>query len=152
MKRTTKPIEVGLAAALLLATAACSGPVEPAPSAQEASFERAGDLHLSIGETKVVPGTSVRVTFVGVAEDSRCPVDVVCVWQGNVEAVLDLEVAGSGPAVRAHLNTAVEPDAVGFGGLTFTIAAVRPLPYDGREIDPEDYRIALGVEDGEGAG
>ena len=39
---------------------------------------------LELGQSAVLDEPAVTVTFTGVPSDSRCPIDVVCVWAGMV--------------------------------------------------------------------
>jgi hypothetical protein len=107
--------------------------------------EDAQDLELSAGEEIAIPGTVLRVGFIGVAEDSRCPIDVVCVWEGNAAVELGL-TAGSGPTHQIVLNTGIDPDAVDFMGVRVTLVGVSPYPREGQGIPPEDYVVTLRVE------
>src|SRR5690242_20678884 len=55
------------------------------------------EFSLSLGRTAAVTGTPYRITFNRVTEDSRCPVDVTCVWAGD--AKIELTIArNSAPA------------------------------------------------------
>ncbi|MFH1764671.1 MAG: hypothetical protein ABIF09_10810 [Gemmatimonadota bacterium] len=42
-------------------------------------------------------GSVLRFSFGEVLEDSRCPVDVTCVWAGNAKVVIGI-AAGMGPS------------------------------------------------------
>ena len=62
---------------LFLLTIACtSAPATPSPD---------GTITLRFGESAVVGGTRISFTDVN---DSRCPKDVVCVWEGDVAVSL----------------------------------------------------------------
>lgn len=56
----------------------------------------AREFELRPGESALVDGTNLRLTFVGVVEDSRCPIDAICVWAGN--ARIRLHAGGSAEA------------------------------------------------------
>ena len=43
---------------------------------------------LPIGQTASVAGTDTRLTFSEVREDSRCPTDVTCVWEGDAKIMV----------------------------------------------------------------
>ncbi|MGD2071194.1 MAG: hypothetical protein PVI57_21175 [Gemmatimonadota bacterium] len=141
-----------VAATLLVVVGGCAGPAGPDLSSEASNRDVAGEVELAPGRTATIPGTSVAVTLVAVEEDSRCPVDVVCVWQGNLRAVLDLEAPGMGPDARVGLNTALEPTAVDFAGLTLAIVEARPVPRSDVTIEPDDYRVTVRatVSDGRG--
>jgi len=55
---------------------------------------------LPLGQTATLRGSSARITFAQVREDSRCPVDVTCVWAGDAKIELTVSTNGSGNDVR----------------------------------------------------
>lgn len=71
--------------AAILVAAACVEPSVEVPLDQ--------DFELALGRTVSIAGTPQRVTFEAVPEDSRCPIDAVCVWAGN--ARVSLRVTGT---------------------------------------------------------
>lgn len=89
----------------------------PVAEAQAAPLDTL--VTLDLGEERTVGG--IDLAFVNVEEDSRCPVDVTCVWAG--QAIVEVRVDG---ASRALL---LSPDAV-------------PEAEPGREREGEFY-VAL---------
>jgi hypothetical protein len=128
--------------ALALLVAACGLSTDPA---LEAGSQESRQIAVSIGQDVVVPGTALRVGFLGLESDSRCPTGVVCVWQGDAAAKIGL-TAGSGPTHPQVLHTALEPGSVDFGGVRVTLLDVAPWPVDGQPTDPDDYVVTLRVE------
>ncbi len=76
-------------------------------------------------------------------EDSRCPKDVVCVWEGEVEAslVLDLDEASDYFVVVSSMR----PDTT-IAGYKFTLIEVTPYPESTETIPQEDYVVRLLIE------
>ncbi|MEJ2151736.1 MAG: hypothetical protein P8Y29_01985, partial [Gemmatimonadota bacterium] len=77
--------------------AACNDSATELPTGGEAESEaNLVDVTVGFGEQVAVPGTSLRIGLVDVAEDGRCPArdvegnPIVCVWQGNANLVLAL--------------------------------------------------------------
>jgi hypothetical protein len=139
---TTRPGRLVLAALTPLLGAACADQVPggPAPAAQEVL---ADSLVMAPGDAVVVG--HLWLAFLEVAEDSRCPIDVVCVWQGNAAVQIAVGL-GRGPGVPRTLNTS-EPDVpVEFGGYRVTLLQVRPAPQAGVPILSEDYRAVFQIE------
>ena len=108
-------------------TGDASLPSDPQPApAQIPSTETSGldavptgEVRVALGESVAVDGVPVR--FVRVAEDSRCPPGVTCVWAGRarVELVIGgethvLSVPGYGPDDQ--------PTEATVGGLTVRVA------------------------------
>ncbi len=133
--------------ALPVLLAACAGSTDPAPSgsAQDSVLAEPVELDLAYGQEQTVPGTTLSLRFDRAVQDSRCPVDVVCVWQGNAEIELGTTL-GSGPSVGFRLNTALDPRSFDFGGYRVSLTGVSPEPHAGVAIEPDVYRVSLRVE------
>ena len=65
------------------------GPVDP--SAEP------GPFRVGIGQTVTIESESLAISFSEVVEDSRCALNVVCVWEGR--AVIRVELASAGKPV-----------------------------------------------------
>ena len=109
-------------ALLALALAAAAAPL----SAQSAMVSTSGggrseiSMTVPLGRTAMFNGTPVRP--VRVIEDSRCPMDVTCVWRGR----LRVEVAIG----RARVRTVTLEDGkpIPFEGGLLTLVGTRPAP------------------------
>ena len=71
---------------------ACAG----ATSHDEPSQALAQTLTLRIGD-KVALGDQGVLRYVRTANDSRCPVDVQCVWAGDAEVLFEFSIAPGKP-------------------------------------------------------
>ena len=80
-------------------------------------------------------------------EDSRCPVDVTCVWEGNARLVMTGVVAGEERPFE--LNTAYNPVAgpreATVDGYLIELTGLDPHPRVGQSIPPARYRATLRV-------
>jgi hypothetical protein len=85
-----------MAIALVVLSASCNSTPRTAP-------ELAQEFVLPLHETAAVKDTPLRIRFAEVSEDSRCPSNVVCVWQGNGR--IRLEVVANGAQESVLLNT-----------------------------------------------
>jgi hypothetical protein len=97
-----------------------------------------------MGESTAIGSTGVTITFRAVTEDSRCPLNAVCVWQGNGRVALTL-ANGYGATRDATLNTALDPRRLDFAGLRITLSGLAPHP-TGDPIDPADYVATFRIE------
>ena len=97
----------------------------------------------------------LRVTFINVLSDSRCPIHALCVWAGDAEVALRIKV-GNQPAKTMTLHTNLKPKVLvipanppGTVGIpksyVISIAALNPLPVAGKKTKPEDYRLKLNI-------
>ena len=83
----------------------CRAPAaeRPREGSEPARVRLGQEFNLRAGQRAAVEGEGFGVRFVSVENDSRCPVDATCVWQGNAEVLIEAEAGGS-PAVL-KLNT-----------------------------------------------
>lgn len=131
--------------ALLVALVACGDPAGPEVTPDTAVVPASTDMTLRMGEEQSVGGSVVRIVFARVVEDSRCPVDVVCVWAGN--AVVELGIrAGMGPTFPLQVNSTLQPQSAEWNDITVTLLDIQPAPRAGVPIRPEDYVVKIRVE------
>lgn len=97
---------------------------------------------LRIGESRQVG--PVDVFFARVPEDSRCPVDVVCVWEGNAVVELHMSV-GKRPSEPIRLNSNLEPRVVEWNGLQLRLIDLVPHPRSNAPPDPEGFTAELRI-------
>jgi len=125
-----------VSAVLLLTLAiACS------PSGPTARLDQ--NFILAPGESAKVTGADVRVRFVGVQGDSRCPADAICIQGGD--AIVRVEVlASTGGASTYDLHTA-KSEPVRHGEVSIALVELTPYPFASRPTQPGDYRATLRV-------
>lgn len=136
--------------ALLLALAACATPSQPGGAGAPATaiqVQTNRQFEIAVGQEARLEGTSIVLRFGGVANDSRCPSDVQCVWAGNALVVLSLR-QGEGPATDASLNTTLDPKITKFGGYSIKLVDLKPVPNTGKAIAAGEYVATLEVNPG----
>jgi hypothetical protein len=120
-----------LGAVALIAIAAGCATVESAVVADPGVA-----FSLPLGKTATVNGTSVRITFNRVADDSRCPLDVQCVWAGD--AKIELTVAGQGGRADPKVISITPPNnEAASGNLRIRLVGLAPAP---RQSEPPASR------------
>ncbi len=98
---------------------------------------------LAPGESATVEGLSLRVQFLRVSGDSRCPADVLCIQGGD--AIVHLRASGSVTA-DYELHTGGPPHSVTTPtGYRIELTELQPYPFSSRTISPGDYRATLVV-------
>jgi hypothetical protein len=133
------------AAVLIASLAACSSgtaaPVDAtAQTNQQVVTREIGKaFEMKIGETIGVG--DLVLTFQRVENDSRCPIDAVCVWTGDAEIALRVQ-QGSQAAVAA-LHTHVEPRRTIWNGYTIQFVSLAPSLSASSPVDPAQYRAQL---------
>ncbi|SKB56758.1 hypothetical protein [Sphingopyxis flava] len=81
---------------------------------------------------------------VEILEDSRCPVDVRCIWAGEVR----LKMLWIRPGNRAQPFEAILGKRVPLADGTFLLEGVTPQKMVDRPIGPEDYRFSFRFDGG----
>jgi hypothetical protein len=94
---------------------------------------------LPLGKTASVNGNSARITFNKVTDDSRCPVDVVCVWAGDAKVELAISRDGSPADTRVISITSPDNEAVS-GNLRIRLVGLAPAP---RQSEPSARRAYI---------
>jgi hypothetical protein len=127
-------------AAVLLLLASCStSPTGPRAVSVGDRFT------LAPGQTAQVEGSGLRVTFESVTADSRCPLDVTCVWEGDAVVVVSLRPASAG-AAQHELHTAGRyPSEAEEGDYRVRLVDLAPAPRQGGSSRPGDYRATFVV-------
>ena len=103
------------------------------------------EFQIKFGEQVLIEGTKFRLTFVNVANDSRCPRDVVCAWAGNAEVKLDLKKKPKQNTTSVVLNTTMNPRDTEFRGFTIRLVTLKPDRVSTTTINPADYEATLVV-------
>ena len=98
------------------------------------------EFEIKIGERVSVEG--LKLSFEAVTEDSRCPVDVTCVWAGNAKVILKLSRLRR-RASQLKLNTGLEPRHLPFDGYDVKLVGISPSRKKAERIKRGDYVARL---------
>ncbi len=136
--RKTVIFLAGVIGIIALLAGCAGGNVDTIPAALNATFT------LAVGQTGVIAGEDLQLRFENVIEDSRCPLDVQCVWEGRASYTVQLTYQGD--SYDMILTEA------GLGGvahdtfLDYAItASLLPYPEGPGEIAGDKYRLRLTV-------
>jgi len=102
------------------------------------------EFTLKVGESTNVKGTRLRIRFVAVENDSRCPSDVTCVWAGNAAVRLQLGMGSRSKTVT--LNSSNSPSftsEIEYQGYKVKLVGLSPYPRSNQKIEKRDYRATL---------
>lgn len=94
------------------------------------------EFSLAAGKSATISGTPYRITFNRVIEDSRCPVDVQCVWAGD--AKIELTVSRSSAARDTRVISLTPPNSeLTVGDVKIRFVSLAPTP---RQSEPPASR------------
>ena len=99
---------------------------------------------LSVGATARVDPAQLRLEFVDVSGDSRCPADALCIWGGDAVVQLRATAGTAGTTLELHTGDAAKAFAV-FQGLRVELKELQPYPFSSRTIAKGDYKATLTV-------
>ena len=122
---------------MCLAVVSCGA----ARTQQPAAVVLGAEITLAPGTAAAVTGAEMTVRFVGVTEDSRCPVDATCVWQGEAKAQLAIEIS----RVSSQVTLVIGDNTIA-GGYRVTLVRVEPRPSSTAPIAAGDYRATLKID------
>jgi hypothetical protein len=108
---------------------------------------RLGDeISIPIGETARIQGEQLQIRFLEISEDSRCPRNVTCVWEGRAVAVVEV--------LKGNASQKIELVEQGLTDTPFKkqykeyefVFKILPYPEDAEvQISPDEYRLMLTV-------
>lgn len=122
--------------ALLLIATAC----DESPSGPTAGLDTA--FTLAPRQTTAIAGTDMTVRFDGVAGDSRCPADAICILGGDAQVQITVEGIGARRHHDLHTGTMAP---VRHDDFTIALIELAPYPFSSRTIAPGEYRATLRV-------
>lgn len=80
--------------------------------------------------------------FIAVADDSRCPTQVQCVWAGDALVLIE-SARAAGDARLDTLHTNLDPRAVVLGRVELRLVRLDPYPETPGPIPPGQYVVTL---------
>ena len=112
------------------------------------------EIVLHINESVMIHPDGFVITFNAVPEESRCPTNVNCIWEGR--AIIQLMVENRERVYETFLETPntqqTTGQAVNLFGRTIRLVQVAPYPFENDIITPKQYRIMIRVDEWENIG
>ena len=102
------------------------------------------EFSLSIGQKAAIRGENLQITFLEVLEDSRCPKDVTCIWEGRATSVVSIVSNNTTEIELSEPGLTVSPYQYTFRDYWITFHLL-PYPEVGKEISKEQYRLTMSV-------
>jgi hypothetical protein len=100
---------------------------------------------ITAGQTATVRGEGLVITFEAVEQDSRCPVDVTCVWEGDATVRVSI-VQPPREKQAFELHTAGSlARRVTYGAFELELSDLQPRPRSTADIPRDQYRVTLAV-------
>ena len=107
----------------------------------EAVMER--EFKIKYGQELTVKGQELKVTFASLLDDSRCPVNATCVWEGDAEILIGVRQANMEESqIALHTNQKFR-QAGKYQRYAIRLVALDPYPRTDFETKPGDYIATL---------
>ena len=100
-------------------------------------------IGLRMGETASID-SELEMTLLNV-EDSRCPSDVTCIWQGTVSAKIQLQKGAQDLGTYTIPMETMEDNEQTFDGYYIRLTNIEPYPVSIMSIQPTDYVLTFFV-------
>lgn len=72
---------------------------------QRAKISNSGNnlMTIELGKSAKIPNSDIRILFQNIAEDSRCPAGVTCIWEGV--AIVNMQAESGGKTENFQIAT-----------------------------------------------
>jgi hypothetical protein len=114
-------------------------------TSQDPDIQASLDTPFELAVGQVAGVGDIKIEFWNVTEDSRCPTDVQCVWEGRVK--IELRLSGEDTIETVQLSPVSGEDTTEYGGLQIRLLEVNPAPVSTEDLEISDYRIQLVVSE-----
>ena len=123
-----------MAAATAIAALAALSAVS---ATEAAGHEFEALIELEVGAATYVDDADFTIEFTKVLEDSRCPINLLCVWAGNARILVTIsERPDDAPPVALELDSALnmERTAALENGIAISLVAIGPARIAGPSV------------------
>lgn len=102
-------------------------------------------FQLKIQQVAAIEADYLKIQFLDVSDDSRCPVDVQCFWAGQATVVIGIVKDGNNLGnVNLVLGAASQEQATAhFDDYTISLLELTPYPQRNQQIELSDYTATL---------
>jgi hypothetical protein len=125
-------LALAIAALAIAAGCATSNPGDPTGPLRPGALTLDDTVSVALGGSVITRDGAVRVSFLEKLADSRCGIDAICIWAGDVGALLRIETLGRSGEGRVH--TALSPKEFLLGDYRISLVDMHPYPGDKRPL------------------
>jgi hypothetical protein len=118
--------------------------ISPACTSENVAASLGQQFTLPAGKSAVITGESLKIKFVEVTGDSRCPTGVQCIQAGDVKCLMLISYFDSQSSLVFTQLGGNDITTQDFNVYRITFK-VEPYPQSGKQIKPEDYKMVMTV-------
>lgn len=109
------------------------------------------EFELKIGQEANIKSERLKVKFVSVLEDSRCPKGVNCIQAGQGRVALQVTTPNK-KSETVELSTDLPKQEREFGGYQVKLVSLNPYPKMDNPVKPAEYVLILNVSKNHSSG
>ncbi|HEY0429870.1 MAG TPA: hypothetical protein VGC76_18955 [Pyrinomonadaceae bacterium] len=113
-------------------------------SFQFAEAQANEQVKVRVNQQKTASSSKLKIKFVSLVEDSRCPEGTQCVWAGNAKIKVQITTR-RGETKMVELNTNKGAKGESIGGYSVMLESVTPAPKENIRIDRNGYTATFSV-------
>ncbi len=103
-------------------------------------------FEMKMGQSVVVDGQDLKLTFSAVPEDSRCPEGANCIQEGQIRIVLATVGDNASREIEFTRKATFKGTTTQtLGKFKIQLNEVSPYPKSGTPVQPEQYKLKLAV-------
>ena len=111
----------------------------------ESGSVRLGDIErVKVHQSIKYNDAYIQVKLDSVLNDSRCPVDAECFWEGNAE--VRFEITTEKEVKKVLLNTTLSPKSALINDYTIELVSLMPFSKSGSIIKQSDYYAEIKLQ------
>lgn len=121
----------------------------PSGDGMQTAYKLGAPIELHLGETAFIEMVNLQIQILDI-EDSRCPADVVCVWEGEVRVTVNVSQGGTDKEFVLTTN-GKEKQVLSSDSSTYLmeLKEVRPYPVSSHTISDSEYIVTLMISESE---
>jgi hypothetical protein len=100
---------------------------------------------LQINQSAEIKSEDIKIIFLNITSDSRCPSDVTCIWQGQAGIELDVQKGEEESSISLSIGGDSSPEESIFNAYLIQLVELSPYPISTKNIQPEDYTATIKI-------
>ena len=109
-----------------------------------ANAQKDSTMKVKVGKQKKFSGSKIKVKFMSLVEDSRCPEGTNCVWAGNAKIKVMIS-QGDGAGETFEINTNLGARGATFGGYAINLTDLTPTPKANVRLNANAYTATFTI-------
>ena len=126
-------------------------PIVAAVACTTATEPKLGDeFELQVGDHATFADAGLWIAFIGVSQDSRCPLQVSCLWPGDAAVLVKTapypDVSSVDPEPDT-LHTNLDPKSLSLGLFELDLVRLAPYPETPSPISSDEYVVTFVIRE-----